>query len=143
MPAPRVDFYLISDSAPDAHLLVCCRLLEKAYLQQHKVYVEASSQQEAETLDELLWTFKEECFIPHNLQGEGPKRPPPIQIGWLEPGLEWCDILLSLKTGVAPYYKRFRRVIEIVPNEETIKTAKREDFRWYKQQQWLLQTHTL
>lgn len=143
MPAPRVDFYLVSDNAPQGHLLVCCRLLEKAYHQQHKVYVQTTSQQEAEILDELLWTFKDECFIPHNLQGEGPKLPPPIQIGWQAPEAEWRDILISLKAGIDAHYSQFRRIIEIVPQDEALKTAKREDFRWYKQQQWPLQTHNI
>lgn len=143
MPAPRVDFYLITDDTAQAPLLLCCRLLEKAYHQHHKVYVQAASQQEAEALDELLWTFKDECFIPHNLQGEGPKLPPPIQIGWQAPTPEWRDILISLKNGVEEYHRQFRRIIEIVRADEPSKAAKREDFRWYKHQQWPLQTHTL
>lgn len=92
MPVPRVDFYLVTETGAQAPLLLCCRLLEKAYQQQHKVYVQTPSQQEAEALDELLWTFKDECFIPHNLQGEGPKLPPP-----------YSNWLANARSGVAGY----------------------------------------
>lgn len=80
MPLIRVDFYLLASDQPDARWLVACRLLEKAYAKGHKVYVLCNNKQDAELLDELLWTFKEDSFIPHNLQGEGPEPPPPSKL---------------------------------------------------------------
>ena len=75
----HVDIYLLQDDSLDRNHYAC-RLIEKAYRRQHHVYVQTSSQEHAETLDELLWTFKEESFIPHNLLGEGPHKAPPVQL---------------------------------------------------------------
>ena len=92
----RVDFYLLASDQPDARWLVACRLLEKAYYKGHKVYVFCDNQQDAEYLDELLWTFRDDSFIPHNLQGEGPEPPPPIQIGYDQEPRGFNDILLNM-----------------------------------------------
>ena len=73
MSSTRIDFYLLQDvadneeKASQSKYALACRLIEKAYLRGHKVFVFCNNRQEAETLDELLWTFKEDSFIPHNL----------------------------------------------------------------------------
>ena len=67
MPSIRVDFYLLPSYQNDARWLIACRLLEKAYAKGHKVYVLCNNQQDAELLEDLLWTLKEESFIPHTL----------------------------------------------------------------------------
>ncbi len=138
----RVDFYLLTGETQDP-LLIVCRLLEKAYLRGHKVFVYSASKQEAENLDELLWTFKDNSFIPHNLQGEGPEPPPPIQIGYGEEPRGFDDILVNLRPEIPPFYSRFRRVIEIVANEETAKESSRSRYREYRAKKCDLQTHNI
>ncbi|MBA2657091.1 MAG: DNA polymerase III subunit chi [Tatlockia sp.] len=142
MLAMRVDFYLLTGETQDP-LLIVCRLLEKAYLRGHKVFVYSASKQEAENLDELLWTFKDNSFIPHNLQGEGPEPPPPIQIGYGEEPRGFDDILVNLRPEIPPFYSRFRRVIEIVANEETAKESSRSRYREYRAKKCDLQTHNI
>ncbi len=138
----RFDFYLLTGETQDP-LLIVCRLLEKAYLRGHKVFVYSASKQEAENLDELLWTFKDNSFIPHNLQGEGPEPPPPIQIGYGEEPRGFDDILVNLRPEIPPFYSRFRRVIEIVANEETAKESSRSRYREYRAKKCDLQTHNI
>jgi len=137
----RVDFYLVSSNDLQARWLLACRLLEKAYLRNHQVFVYCNNQQEAENLDELLWTFKDNSFIPHNLQGEGPEPPPPIQIGYREEPRGFNDILLNLANDIPTFYTRFRRIIEVIANEEAAKELGRKHYREYRSQQHQLQTH--
>lgn len=142
MSRTRIDFYLLQNEEPKAHLFFACELLEKAYLLKHSVFVYCKNQQESEDLDELLWTFKEESFIPHNLQGEGPIPPPPIQIGFSQPqGFD--DILLNLSDEIPEFFFRFRRVMELVRNEETAKEKSRAHFREYRLKNCELFTHNL
>ena len=143
MPPIRVDFYLLKATNPEAPWLVACRLLEKAYLRGHQVFVSCSNQQDAEKLDELLWTFKDNSFIPHNLQGEGPEPPPPIQIGYKEEPRGFNDILLNLATDIPIFYPRFRRIIEIVANNEAAKNLSRTHYRDYRAKECELQTHEI
>lgn len=143
MSAIRVDFYLLSNSEVSARWLTACRLLEKAYLRGHRVFVYCDNQQDAEKLDELLWTFKDNSFIPHNLQGEGPEPPPPVQIGFSDEPRGFNDILLNLATTIPSFYPRFRRVIEIVANNEPAKELSRTHYREYRTQRCELFTHEI
>ena len=141
MPATRVDFYLLKEEDLQAKLLYACRLLEKAYGKSRQVFVYCNDQTEAEQLDELLWTFKEESFIPHNLQGEGPEPPPPIQIGCGETPRGFHDILMNLADEIPAFYTKFSRVIELVSNDETAKETARTHYKAYRAARCSLQTH--
>jgi DNA polymerase-3 subunit chi len=139
----RVDFYLLESDKPEARLLIACRLLEKAYIRGHKVYVLCNNQHDAELIDELLWTFKEDSFIPHNLQGEGPEPPPPIQIGYGNEPRGFNDILLNLSDQVPSFYTRFKRVMELVSNVEVQKEQSRVNYREYRAKGCELNTHPI
>lgn len=138
----RVDFYLLNKAADDKWLYAC-RLLEKAYRLGHRVFVFCDNQQNAEHLDELLWTYKDNSFIPHNLQGEGPEPPPPVQIGYQAEPRGFNDILLNLSSTVPAFFSRFNRIIEIVPEDEQSKEISRENYRTYRNAQCKIQTHQI
>ena len=143
MPPIRVDFYLLTNNEPQATWLVACRLLEKAYQRGHRVFVYCESKENAEHLDELLWTYKDDSFIPHNLQGEGPEPPPPIQIGYGTEPRGFNDILLNMSSTIPPYFTRFRRVMEIVAASEEAKEMSRNHYREYRSKQCELHTHPI
>ena len=139
----RVDFYLLNDIQPQAMWLVACRLLEKAYQHGHRVFVYCDNLRDAEHIDELLWTYKDESFIPHNLQGEGPEPPPPVQIGYGAEPRGFNDILLNMATTIPTYFSRFRRVMEIVASNDRAKDISRNHYREYRSKQCELHTHNI
>ncbi len=139
----RVDFYLLTATDPQAPWLVACRLLEKAYQRGHRVFVHCENQTDAEHLDECLWTFKDESFIPHHLQGEGPIPAPPVQIGHGPEPHGFNDILLNLSSTIPPFYSRFRRVIEIVSENPAAKEISRNHYREYRAKSCEMHTHNL
>lgn len=139
----RVDFYLVNNPEPHAIWLIACRLLEKAYQRGHRIFVYCETQKDAEYLDELLWTYKDESFIPHNLQGEGPEPPPPVQIGYGAEPRGFDDILLNMSSTIPTYFSRFRRVMEIVASGDAAKEVSRAHYREYRAKQCELHTHTL
>ena len=143
MPPIRVDFYLLESELNEARWLIACRLLEKAYLRGHKAFVLCANQHDAELIDELLWTFKEDSFVPHNLQGEGPEPPPPVQIGYGTEPRGFNDILLNLTDQIPPFYTRFKRVLEFVVNSEMEKERCRAHYRTYKANGCELHTHKI
>jgi DNA polymerase-3 subunit chi len=143
MSQTRVDFYLLSSDKPADRWLIACRLIEKAYLRGHRIFVYCNNQQQAEHLDELLWTFKDDSFIPHNLQGEGPEPPPPIQIGYDKEPRGFNDIILNLANQVSPFTARFKRIIEIVSDEEAQKEQCRLHYKEYKTKGYELLTHAI
>ncbi|WED42196.1 DNA polymerase III subunit chi [Legionella cardiaca] len=139
----RVDFYLLSSQEDSARWLLACRLLEKAYLRGHRVFTYCGNQQEAHHFDELLWTFKDNSFIPHNLQGEGPEPPPPIQIGYQSEPRGFNDILLNLSPEIPVFHARFKRIMEIVVNNEAAKELSRKNYKEYRAKQYELHTHEI
>lgn len=136
----RVDFYLLNQAN---EMNIACRLIEKAYLRGHRIFIYCENQQRAEHLDELLWTFKDDSFIPHNLQGEGPEPPPPVQIGYGAEPRQFNDLLLNMTTTIPPFFIRFKRVIEIVSPDETAKELSRARYRAYRKSGCQLHTHSL
>ena len=140
----RVDFYLLSSSSEDDKQNFVCRLLEKVYHRGHRVFVICDSQAHAEQIDELLWTFKDDSFIPHNLQGEGPQPAPPVQIGYgIEKPRDFHDILVNLSADIPSYFAGFKRVIEVVINDEPAKEISRNRYRDYRANRCDLHIHEI
>lgn len=139
----QVDFYLISGNDDLARYRFACLLIEKAYAKQCRLYAHCASLQGAHLLDELLWTFQEDSFIPHNLCGEGPTPPPAIQIGCSEAPPHHRDILLNLTSTIPTFHEKFRRIIEIIPEDPDAKIAARENYRDYRSKGYNLQSHKI
>ena len=139
----QADFYLLDSLEPMAREHFACRILEKAYKKGHKVFVFCDDEASVNHLDELLWTFKDDSFIPHNIQGEGPEPPPAIQIGHQTEPRGFNDILLNMSKVVPTFYNKFSRIIEIIDNNEIIKEIGRAHYKQFKQAGLKLQTHTI
>lgn len=139
----RVDFYLLSESTHQANWLFACRLLEKAYHRGHRIFVICENQQDALYLDERLWTYKEDSFIPHNLQGEGPEPPPAVQIGYQQDPRGFDDILINMTTSIPDFHPKFRRLIEIISADEQAKQQARTHFREYRKLGYEIHTHNV
>lgn len=139
----QVDFYILPDIDLSARLPFACKLLDIAWQRQHRVYVYCDSSQMTHHMDELLWTFKEDSFIPHGLLSEPLTPPPPIQIGCEPPPTHQRDILLNLTQQLPAFYANFARVIEMIVNQDEIKTKGRELFRTYREQGCAMKTYDL
>ncbi len=92
----EITFYALTDTDPGKRLTTACRIIEKAFQQKHSIYVHAANKAEAEQLDELLWNFRPDSFVPHHLVGDGPTPPPPVRIGWQQIPPEASDVLINL-----------------------------------------------
>lgn len=138
----QVDFYLQQDtSGPD---LLACRLADKAFRSGHNVYLLAASPQQAEALDQMLWTFSQGSFVPHQLHtGKGVPEDVPVLVGAQEAPPHLHDVLISLADEVPPFFSRFERVIEIVAGDENTRENARQRFRFYRDRGYPLQTHEL
>jgi DNA polymerase-3 subunit chi len=140
---PRIDFYIIDETSAQARLALACRLIEKARKNRHRVFINAGSDQQANQLDELLWTYRDDSFLPHNLYGEGPEPAPPIQIGCQVTPAKHRDILLNLSDDVPAFFTQFARILEIVTNEPAVQTSSREHYRHYRACGHEISTHKL
>lgn len=135
----QVDFYILETGNAQQSLFYACQLIEKAYQDQQKVYIHANSKEEAERLDNLLWTYKEDSFLPHQIYQET-DFPPPIQIGTGNPPSDQQDLLINLNHLIPNFYTQFKRVIEIVFADPQVQQLARERFKQYRDQGCLMNT---
>jgi DNA polymerase-3 subunit chi len=139
----QVDFYLLNQTDELEKDQFVCRLIYKAYHHKHRVYIRCPDLSKTQHLDELLWTFTDESFIPHNIIGEGPTFPPPVQIGHEAIPTQHNDILVNLCEDIPSSFKQFKRILEIIPNNEEARNKARENYRYYREQGCKLVYHNL
>ena len=49
-------------------LVYVCKLIEKGYKQNiNPIFIKTNTQKQAEELDKILWTFRQESYVPHAL----------------------------------------------------------------------------
>ena len=72
---PRIEFYVLSSSDATGRLRAACQLALKAWSAGLPVFVRGSDEAQCGELDELLWTFKAERFVPHDLHRDAPLSP--------------------------------------------------------------------
>lgn len=140
---PRIDFYILAEGDAKTRFQLACRLIEKAYRNQHRIYIHTDNQTDAHYIDELLWTYRDDSFLPHNLYGEGPDPTPPIQIGFNVTPEKQRDILINLSQQIPVFFEQFNRVLEIVPNDADMQNRSRENYRHYRARGYDITTHKL
>ena len=62
--------------------------------------IQTSSEQEAMHMNQLLWTFRDQSFIPHELLPRADMKTTPVIIGWGGDAAEECDVLINLATEI-------------------------------------------
>ncbi|MFZ3155609.1 DNA polymerase III subunit chi [Pseudomonas sp.] len=128
---PRIEFYVLSTAVPGERLRAACQLAMKAWRAGLPVFLRGSDAQQCSAVDELLWRFKAESFVPHSLYQDDAQAP--VVIGLDEEPSSAQGVLINLGSTLSPQIERFSRVIEIVNQEPDLLTACRENFRSYRQ----------
>lgn len=139
----RVDFYILASTGQNSRLQFACRLTEKAYSQKHQIYAHTTSADEARELDELLWTFRQGSFVPHQLVTESMDVRTPVRIGSPECADDAGELLINLGPEAPKFAGNFARVAEIVDSSEASREAGRARFRQYKAMGYAPVTHTI
>lgn len=139
---PQVDFYILSASGEKSCVQFACRLTEKAYRLQHKVHLQTHDEASAERLDELLWTFREGSFVPHEmLRASGNEAPVTIGCGSKLP--ENPDLLVNLTPTVPSFAGQFSRIVEVVDSDPSRRETSRSRFRNYREKGFSLESHKI
>jgi len=128
---PRADFYLIDKPRFRADpLLLVCELARKAFDGGMPTLILARSGDQADELDQKLWEFDEDAFIPHQLAGDEDDAITPVLIA--APGTATPDrtLVINLRDECAP--GMFERVLEVIPADEAQRTGSRERWKTYK-----------
>ncbi len=135
----RIDFYILSLSGENQRTTFACRLAEKAYRLAHTVHIHTASQAEAARLDDLLWTFRDGSFVPHELLHDGAESP--VTIGCDGNFAGSRDLLINLGDDIPEFTDSFTRVAELVSADEHCRQVSRRRFAAYREMGHTPNTH--
>lgn len=139
----RVDFYVLEGAAPAARLKVACRLAEKAYLAGQRALIWHTDRAELAALDELLWTFADGSFVPHDWLTSNAPAAAPVLLSAGAPPAETFDFVVNLAADPPPFLHLARRVAEIIDGDDGRRRAGRARFKAYRELGLAPATHTL
>ncbi|WP_020560546.1 DNA polymerase III subunit chi [Thiofilum flexile] len=138
----HIRFYVLKSNQLQARLTLACKLIEKAYSQQLKTYIHTDNAAMSLQLDDLLWTYNDFSFMPHELAPSANKDTL-ILIGHDYEPLEHCDYLINLSATMPAFFARFERFAEILDQNEAILHAGRKRYQFYRDRGYTLDYHIL
>ncbi len=137
---PRVDFYVLEVPSRDGLLRPACRRAEKAWQMGHRVFILTPSPEATRKVDELLWTFRPDSFVPHGPYSDPDNEDLPVLIGHdSQPAA--AGVLVNLTPSVPEFHGSFERVAEFVSGDEESRHLGRERFRYYRDQGYDVRSH--
>jgi DNA polymerase-3 subunit chi len=128
----RVDFYVTAEAGESARFRLACRVAEKAYLAKQTVVVWTDDPAALPRIDELLWTFGDGTFVPHDVAREGAACDAPVALTAGTPPPKHTDVLINLGSGVPPFFEKFERVAEFLDARPDVRAAGRDRFKAYR-----------
>jgi DNA polymerase III subunit chi len=131
--ALRVDFYVLEEASAAGRLKLACRLAEKAYLTAQVALVWHTDPRELKDFDDLLWTFMDGSFVPHEMLAAGASvQDSPILLSAGTPPPQTVDIIINLAPDVPSCLGQTRRVAEIIDGDDARRRAGRARFKAYR-----------
>ena len=108
------------------------RLLERAMSVGHRAVVLAGSDERAEALNALLWTFAERSWLPHGGAREGFAEDQPIWLSAREENPNGADLLFMLDAVEPDFVGGFARAFDLFDgaDEEAVAAARRRWAAW-------------
>lgn len=133
-----------------------CRLLRKAHLTGAQLVVTGAPELLAE-LDQLLWTFSAQEFVPHFRMSASLKSDTahgntahgkalaatPVLLVDSPRGCAHSGVLVNLGSHVPDEFERFERFIEVVTTSEADRLAARQRWKHYADRGYALKRHDL
>jgi DNA polymerase-3 subunit chi len=145
---PQVDFYVLAQASDAARLKLACRITERAYLAGQRVLALAQDEQQLRSFDDLLWTFGERAFVPHELWRDTagqPEAPVLLASGALPQTASHAafDLLVNLGADALALHAQVARIAEVLDADPARRSAGRARFRGYREAGIEPRTHTL
>jgi len=128
---PRADFYLIDKPRfREDPLLLVCELAKRAFAAEQPTLILTRDFEQAEAVDEYLWSFDPDSFLPHQLAGDDDDDNTAILI--VPPGVEVADrpMVINLRDTCAP--GQFDRVLEVVAADPAEREGSRSRWAEYR-----------
>ena len=139
----RADFYLIGKPRfREEPLLLVCELARKASDAGLPTLVLARDTAQAEQLDDLLWSFDPEAFIPHQIVGaDEDEEEAIVLIAAPDHDAALRPLVINLRDAAVD--GEFDRVLEVVPADPAARDPLRERWKQYKARGFEVNKHDM
>ncbi len=137
----RVDFYILSDGTSIDRF--ACNIAAKAWSKGNRVHIHTQSEQMAENIDSLLWTYRDISFVPHEIFFGEVSQETLVTIGFSEQYPESTQVIINLDNDIPDFVNNFDRIIEIAGGNESTKQLARQRYRKYKDDNYEIHDHKI
>jgi len=130
---PNVDFYVLEGADERVRWRFACRQIEQAYLDGQRVLVCLDDDSQLASFDELLWTFGDRSFVPHEpLSAAADWESTPVHLGTPAAAAAGLGLIVNLAVTVPAAIAGSERVLEIIDADPDRREAGRKRFRKYR-----------
>ena len=137
----RVDFYVLPDG--EAIERFACTITAKAWRSGNRVHIHTGNAEEAGKIDDLLWTFRDISFVPHEQLSDDVDEETPVTIGYGHDYPAGTDVLVNLGAVIPDFSSQFERIVEIVGGSEEKKKLARQRYRDYRESDFDIHDHKI
>ncbi len=140
---PRADFYLIAKPRfRDDPLLLVCELARKAHDAGSPTLILARDAEQAEAIDDALWSFDPDAYIPHQIVGmDEDEDEAPVLIASPDCDAPGRALIINLRDEAVTL--PCDRVLEVVPADESAREPLRQRWREYQARGFELNKHDM
>ncbi|MFT5608613.1 MAG: DNA polymerase-3 subunit chi [Parvicella sp.] len=139
----QVDFYLFEHDDEQRMIQTVCKLANKAVGAGLRLFIQTANDIQSRKLDDALWAFSADSFLPHETQTKGVMATDPIVIGCEINANNQRDMLISLIETVQSPLSHFARIADIVLGNEIAKSKARQRYAVYRDQGAAVKAHPL
>lgn len=134
-----IDFYTLAENSRTLRMKAACQIVERSFLAGERVLVWLQDPLALSAFDDLLWTFGDRAFVPHEpLAADPAKSEAPVQLfagAALPPAALGgaFTTLVALRDEASGDALSFGHVIEVIDAEPSCRNAGRARFRFYRE----------
>lgn len=141
----KIDFYVLNEGTRGDRFHFTCRLVERIRKSGLRVLIHCPDRRQARHLDGLLWTYREDSFLPHGLVGETDPALTPILISADGRPDDEDQVLINLdgRPEVPSFFSRFQRLCEPLDHDPAVRQAGRQRFAYYRDCGYPLKHHAI
>ena len=137
----RADFYIVNEHSVPHRFI--CQLTEKVRNEGYDIHIHAATREEATTIDDLLWTFRDISFVPHASIDTPDDTECPVSIGWKGEEPVRRQVLINLSGAVPECADTYDRIIEVVPSAAADRHQARLRYKDYRSRGLEMHTHNI
>jgi DNA polymerase-3 subunit chi len=139
---PRIDFYKLRSQSKSGIDRFCCQLADKVVQMGKPVFVLTNDAARTRLLDDIMWTFSDSSFVPHDIQGDTDDVGTTVIIGHEKP-VDGGYLLINMSEKLPPDLTMYERVAEIINEEARILQQGRARYSHYKSDGYPLHYHEI